>query len=274
MDNHSLPKSRIVGSILCAALSVVGSILMTVAFATEYENGTNYFSVGAILPTAAIVVAILAAMIGSVTAFISPVSREKKNNNLPFASVFAGIGFMVCGAKLLTSAESTFETISALLLVLAAFYCILDVSRAQSIQSAIFYFGFASVLGCASLTGVHYFDNTVEMNAPAKVLLQIGLLLAMLFFTGELRYRLGQPTPRIYCTICVWTVSAGSIASVPVIIAYLMGKIDRIDYLLTALLLLGITITVALRLYTVFFTKDTQEEEPTESPVPPTGTVL
>ena len=227
-----------------AALALFSQLL---AFAVSYQSDSNYFDRGAILPIASSVLATVAALLGTVDAILSGKEDVTHKDALRITALPAGVGFAVAGIHLLTVAVSTLGIITAILLIFGALYCILDCIGIEKFGSIAVIIGFTAVLGCAGLTGYHYFDHTVELNAPIKTSLQVALLCAMLFFTGELRCRLGTPAPRMYRMLTAWTIASGVLASLPLLLAFLIGKLERIDYLTAALLVLGITVTATVR---------------------------
>ena len=251
-------------SIRCvlAGSVLLATILQTVAYLTSYTASDNYFRVGTILPILAIVCTAIAAIAGAVDAILySKENRIQSKDAFPFISAFSAVGFLLTGIRLLPSASNLFGKVGALILLLAAVYCILDMFRAEILSSVTFGFGFAAPIGCIMLTAHHYFDMTLEMNAPIKISLQVALLFSMLFFVGELRCRLGKPQPILYPTVTAMTVAIGAYASIPAIVAYLAGKVTRFDYFCTAILVLGITLTACMRLIAMYFPKSTEQQQ-------------
>ena len=143
-------------------------------------------------------------------------------------------------------------------------------------QYAIALSGFSTVIGCILLCGYYYFDATLEMNAPLKVSVLTGLLFAMMLYTGEIRVLIGTPMPRAHLLFSVCTLGLGSLSALPIPVAYLAGKFDRLanvktnrfmiahfshpEYLVGAVVLLGICITAAWRICKILFTKKMIEE--------------
>lgn len=255
----SIPHALRIGFCSCAILTV---IFRSIAFLTSYQIDSNYFNIGAIFPILSSVFALLTALLGTVDAILFTSIQIDKKDRLQFAPLFAAAGFLISGIYFLLIAINTFEIITAILLLLSALYCVLDRIENKFLASVNIFLGFAAILACAALTGYHYFDQTVEMNAPIKVSLQVALLISMLFFTGELRCRMGIPMPRLYRILAAWTIASGAISSLPTILAFCLGKIDRIDYLVTAILVLGVTILALIRLVCMSFNHETPNEHP------------
>lgn len=245
-----------------AAFAVLAMLFECIAFSTNLQADSNYFEHGAILPTLAIVFAVLAASIGTLEALLTSKSSLDAKGTIRFAFLPSAIGFAVSGFYHFSNANDNYDTIVSLILIIAALYALSQCVIKAKIAESTSFLGFAAMIGCAGLTGYHYFDSTVEMNAPAKVLLQMSMLVAMLFFTSELRRTLSTPIRKLYTTLATWTIATGAITAVPIILAYATGKIERTDYLVDAILVLTVTVTAALRMLSLYL-----EKEPIEDPI-------
>lgn len=238
--------------ILFAVTATLAMLLQIAAFLTSVEANTNYYENGSVFPILSAGFALLAAAIGSVDAFVFPPRATMPAKRIGFATLPSAIGFAVAGIHLLLMKTTTLGMICAILLLAAAIYCVLDLFNLRQYDQALACLGFTGIIGCMLLTGYHYFDSTIEMNAPCKVLLQIALLCAMLFFTSEVRFKMNTPAPRLSRMLCTWMIASGAIAALPMIFAYLFGTIDRADYLTGAILILGVTVTAAIRLVSLY----------------------
>lgn len=231
-----------------AASAILAMLLQSLAYLASLVTDSNYFAYGSILPILAVASAAVAAAVGTADAILSGKAQKlDRKDRSRLASLPAAIGFAVAGIHLLLIAPTKLGIIGAILLIFGALYCALDCIGTEKFGSVAPLIGFANVLGCACLTCYHYFDQTVEMNAPAKVTIQLALLVAMLFYTAELRCRLGNPAPRLYRMLNAWTLASGALASLPIILAFAAGKITRVDYLTAAILVLGVTATAGIR---------------------------
>lgn len=238
--------------------ALLAAILMTVAFFTQYDApDANYFHRGAVLPVISGVLAALTAVIGTVLAFRMPRDILKPDSlPVPVASLVSAIGFLFCAVFLgISTARSGLDwtRIAALLLSLAAAAYALTVSfcdlRQESVRNLSVLLGFTPIFALIFLCASHYFDRSLEMNAPCKVFLMLGLLAAMLTSTGEIRFQLGSALPRAYLMLLSWTVAAGSLSIPAIPAAYCAGILKGTDYLASAFAVLGCTLTAALRLY-------------------------
>lgn len=240
-----------------AISSVLAAILQAIAVLTAYDTSANYFEQSAILPILAVCFAIIGAICGTVAARMTDTATL---NSSPFskrnAFPYAALGFLLTAILLVLygSAERMNLTpLTSIFLILAALYSILsELSDFREKHTTLLTFlGFAAVIGCILLTAYFYFDVSVEMNAPLKVTTQIGLITAMVGYTGEIRYLLGKPMPRVYLMLASWTVAVGSLAALSVPIASLTQKLPRADYAAGAVLVLCLVLTQLMRIRTL-----------------------
>ncbi len=253
-------KKAVLPTILRPALFVcvgAATILQTLAVLFSYTGSSNYFDKGAILPTLSAILVVVGMICGTVAACMTDpkalsASPFSERDSFPISAV----GFILTAILLplhAPEARMTLTVVTSGLLILAALYSLLS-SRAdfrRQHEGLLAFLGMASVVGCILAAAYFYFDVTVEMNAPLKVAVQIGLVSAMLSYTGEIRYLLGKPMPRVYLTVASWTIAIGSLASLAVPIACFTQKLPRVDYAGGAVLVLCLALTQILRIKTL-----------------------
>lgn len=229
------------------ALAILAMALMTVAIFLDYEPDAHYFRAGAILPTAALISALLSAICGSIPALLC--KGNPSGEGSPFSSgrafPLSSVGFLLAGCTLLVSrASDVLRTAAGVLLLLASIYgfCLCAPTLRQK-TALISLLGLIPILACILLNAYYYFDVSVEMNAPIKIALQITLLFAMLSYTGEVRFHLGRPVPRLYVLIDAWLTGIGSLLALSLPTAFLAGSTERADYAVGAILLASIMLT-------------------------------
>lgn len=266
-------RSVILGAV-SGILLFAAAILQMIATLTAYDPQANYFLAETILPTVSVILAITGALIGITASFL--VGKEL-NRSVPFSddlypALPAVIATLVAALLLLTFGKGLFASISSLLLLGTALYAALSESKFRTAAPAtVALLGFLPVLASAALTAYYYFDTSIEMNAPFKVLLQTALLFSMLYFTGELRFLLNRSQPRLYLSLSVCALASSLCCAFALVPAILGGISDRIDYLAGALAVFGIAITLIFRiLHLLIPTKtdgaplpDTDEKAPT-----------
>ncbi len=252
--NMGLPTILRIALFACTGLS---AILQTLAVLISYSTESNYFDVGAILPILSAVLVIGGAICGTVSAYITD---PKTMNPTPFSERNAfpipAVGFVLTAILLpLHSPEErmTLTVVTSVALILAALYSVLSglTSFRKQHEGRLSFLGMASVVGCILAAAYFYFDVSIEMNAPLKIAIQIGLVTAMLCYTGEIRYLLGKPMPRVYLSITSWAVAVGSLATLAIPIAYATQKLPRADYAGAAVLILCLVLTQILRVRTL-----------------------
>ena len=235
---------------LFAGFSAAAMLLGMLAVALAYDKGTNYFQSGSILPILALLAALLAAAAGTTDAIITPaeeIPSIARSDRFRAEHLPAGIGFLVASITLFATEGTRLSTATAILAAIAFLYCILASLGSRMAKEIKAYLAFTAVISCALLTVLHYFDFTVEMNAPIKLSIQITLLCAMLFFVGEIRTHFDMPASRLYRAVQTWTVSAGMLTSLAVALAFFLKKTDRFDYFSLSITLIGLTATAFLR---------------------------
>ena len=191
-----------------------------------------------------------------------PIHLKSPQGNL--SALPAGIGFLAGGFIMFLSNTTKLTYAISVFCLLAAIYHV--VSALSLIENAFgtAFIGFSAIIACILLTGYFYFDTSLEMNAPIKVTVMLGLLISMIYFTGEIRTLIGIPLPHVHSFVALCAVGICALSGIPVPLAFLSGKFNRInsvthptvmttiyehpEYLAGALILLGIGITVVLRI--------------------------
>jgi hypothetical protein len=272
----------LLATIACALPAI---LLQTVAFVVSYDQtSSNYFRVGSVLPTLAILSAILSMILGSALALLTERKMKKASTpmNNRFASAAQALGFLLSGIFLLLSGGGKFTVLCACMLQLSAIYPMFVRSFGRTHSDAVAILGCLPVLSSAVLAGLYYFDNTLEMNAPLKLLVMIGVLLVMIYHLGELRCLLGRPMPNIFLVVSFCSFGLSSVAGLPVLLAALFGRfaidytprnaqlLARVlahpTYIAGAILIFGVGICAFLRALTLLdaeghLDSDTEKEE-------------
>lgn len=269
-QSSHLPSGRIRHylPLLILGPAVLAAILMLTAYLTQYDGpSANYFARGAVLPILATVFALLSAVSGTVIAFRFPRGAFRNDSvPAPSASFASAGGFLLCAVVLTVSVVRSgfkwYHAVTLLLLLLSVAYFILQACGrpTESRRNLTVLLGIAPVFGLVLLCAIHYFDRSVEMNAPVKVTVLLGLLTAMVTVTGEIRYLLGTALPRVFLMLSSWTVAAGSLTLFALPAVFLSGAFDKTAYLASALAILGCSISGGVRIVALL----RSENEPTE----------
>ena len=238
---------------VCALSTACGTttaaLLMSAAVAFFYDKGTNYFVPDALLFRFAVIFASLAFAAAIANAIIIP--KEEIAQKSPFGSDLltalpAALGFGVGGIFMViefAKSQKILFLIATLFLLLSAAHVLLcETDRVKA------FLGFAPPIACALLVAVLYFDTSLEMNAPLKVAAQCALLPLMLYFTTELRYLLDREIPRLYLALALCSIAASSLCVLAVPLASFAGFLNNTNCLVAALVVLGLNVTILLRL--------------------------
>lgn len=274
------PRLYLLGSLITA---VPTTVLQVLAYLKAYQApSSNYFASDSLLPKASVAFALLGCALAIVGFFLQR-KTDERSDALPhsYAPLASALGFLGGAGILLLSDSSNLVSVTAVCLILAAAYQILLTFRVFQESAITAMIGFSTVVGCILTVGYYYFDSSLEMNAPVKIHVMMGLLLAMLCYTAELRFLLGIGKPKIFKLLSCATVCVGALTAIPLPVAFLAGCFDRASaikstslmaatlqypaYLAGAVILLGITVTAAWRMLSVGLSKENDSAIPAES---------
>ena len=230
-------------------LPLLLTLLGAIAYLTAFDPVANYFQRGAKLPTVCTVLAIVGVAIALLIGCLLPKGKlltpTLANRYAPLCSMLGELSALIAFAIALPRISPI--TILALAALLLTVLCDgLQVFRSDRANGTGF-LGYAPIVASAAMAMYYYFDMTVEMNAPFKVAIQVGLLFAMVYNTEELHVLLRRPRPRAYLTLSLCMMIVGALTAVPIPLAFLLGILRRPDYLAGALLLLGTSLRATLR---------------------------
>jgi hypothetical protein len=237
------------------ALAACTLILQTLAVLLQYDSGSNYFQGKAILPTIALITALLAAALGTAFAIVTKIDASAaeifpRSTFLPSAILMGGFATSagLLFLHIIKNGASKIATLTVVFSVLAAFYALATAyPKLREQANAITVLGFSAPLACILFNAYYYFDTSIEMNSPIKTATQVGLLCAMLYFTTELRFLMGKPMPRVFLMLASWTCALGALSAIAIPVACITGECSRLDYVAGAILTLCIMVTAGMR---------------------------
>lgn len=266
------------------AAAVLSAILRTAAIFVGYDADIGYFARGKALPVISNLVCVLA--VAAAVAFPFFADRSGKGIHLSahrrtapeyFATAYAA--FVMLGAFGYEIYRCIADRTVAQLFERAAEQAASNAYTARGLRvqgiliiigivasaiSAIYFFlriddtnsrewhvllGFAPGLrGIAGLAEI-YFDMTVEMNSPNKLILQAALISAMFYFVYELRMILGgkKARPRAYVASGLAAVVLTLTASVSVIAGYFSGRISNAYFFTEAFFCFNMFVYISVR---------------------------
>ncbi|MCQ2353642.1 MAG: hypothetical protein MJ102_00900 [Clostridia bacterium] len=246
------------------AVALLAGVLRTAALFTSYDKGIGYFNHNNILPATVTALLIIGSLWALSAAFLIrpeelPSAPKFNTNGVFFSSIYAGFIMLAdFGYKIFqffqlrksgeinwilekfrrlqeyTSAVDRSDRIIAVISV---------IGTAAALLSAIFFFVRASAKTAAkghvilgmfviirALCGIAliYFDMDIPMNNPNKIILQIALMSAMLYFLTEERFLIGggSEKPRAFMALALVSVILTASAGISCVIAFFAGVVS------------------------------------------------
>lgn len=255
-------------------LTGVCVLLLTLAILLDYNAGVNYFNSS--LSFSVFRALCIITVVWFFSAFFL-IPKKQLNGDTPlttvtifpsslFAVIMLSTGLVALAAGLKTepvlklfrglkSDKPTIILICGLLALISVVYFIMNCfppkGKSREKHALV---GFSVPLSAAMLVAVSYFDVTVSMNAPSKLMFHFSLILFMLWSLYELRAMLGKPMPRCYFVFGLTAMLLSASASLPWMIAFFAGKVAAPvypTYLIYNVVSFGVFVYTAVRL-TVF----------------------
>ncbi len=238
--------------LLCAVLAV---ILQVAAVLLAYGDNGHYFQRNNPLPWLAGIFSILGALIGTVSAFLVDAQQVQPSpfpsKRVPGPALFGFLAavLLLCSYGLDHAFTGLGVAAACFLLCATAYSALINLEKMRNEHSVLLVLlGFGTILGCVLLVSYYYFDASIEMNAPFKTTVQLGLLAVTVYYTAELRYLLGKARPRLLLILASWVFSFGALSAVSIPAAFLSDKLDRLDYLAGALPVLCVMLVALNRM--------------------------
>ncbi|MBE6530083.1 MAG: hypothetical protein E7680_05775 [Ruminococcaceae bacterium] len=267
-----MKRSRLFLLFLIAAplLALAGTVFLLVAYATAFDPSVSrYFASGNALPTVAAILLLLAVACGIVGAILA----KREPDSLTAAPVpsraalFAAFGALASAVWLLIAGK---VLIGVLTLLSSVFFTLCACTVAKMYGKVLLWSGFSAIAATIAHNATIYFDMSVEMNAPTKILMQMALLAAMLYITAECRLltkrfdRLLIPILTVLCTALCF--SAGSVG----LYLFFTKKETQALYVAAAPFLIGVGLFACFRLLQMLIPAKKIEDQPVaESPKAP-----
>ena len=238
-------------------------VLLVVAFLREFgTDSDSYFARGAIFPALAVSLLLISLVFAAISAF-------RAQSTAPGAFSYAAFpAFFGCILTAIALVRSSLVA-SPLFFFAALFFAIPVLMKKRSRPLLLLlnpFFGFAAIAAMIYLCVVYYFDMTVEMNAPLKTLLHMGLLFCILYVTAEIRCFLGKGMPRLFRLLSAAATGVGLFTSLPLLIAFLGNTFSRTQYpayFAGVFAVLGISLTALFRLIGSLIQRPATENEAT-----------
>ena len=218
-------KKLFISAVLSAALGIIGALLLAFGGAYEFDAPFGYFQTGSLYSVCLYAVLALGVILG-LYLWISERKTAAGARLLPSCGAVPVIS-AVCGAAVLLSTVYDFldkagrqpeqyaavTYISWIFSIIAAISLFCTAFSGKKEPTALpCLLSFFPPLYFASLVLTDYFDRSVAVNSPVKVIIQITFIAFMLMLTAEAGINLGRAKvyPRYLFTLCAATVLGGA----------------------------------------------------------------
>ncbi len=226
-----------------ALIVVAATVLRALALLLNFEDNGIHFGSKALINTAGAIVAF-----GALLLFTYTFAYDKSIKlRATFATPATYVPTLLVSVALLYFAADTLRKIKAagitvqqaiamknyvpiidfaivILSVIAVIYFMVNAlieSRASVARASL---GIATVILLALYSASLYFDTTLPINAPNKVVDQMAYLFFALFFLYEIRISLGRECWNLYLAFGFISALIGAYSSIPTIIYYFASK--------------------------------------------------
>ena len=249
-----------------------------ISFTSGYESETRYFQISWVnLPLAAIAILSLLSAISTAIIFKGCDTAPHANINLRLISILPTIAIIRAMihvavkeiSSLFEAAElgrsATFDTWAPLLLLTAIFaviYNLLEIFPINRILKLIC--GALQIIFCIVLIANLYIDFSVELNSPAKLLLQFSAAAIIIYTLAGIRRELKIPNAPLLLASSLITAGMG-IANAVALFAEFIPNADKYnnDYSVYPIIFIAFGIKATVDLFTCSIFKAEQEKEAT-----------
>ena len=169
---------------------------------------------------------------------------------LVFSVVFGVIAiFNGKKAPSLLRATSFFFTLGVATHVLITFIAAYETDASVTMDIvSIALFAFGALVYFVAVLVSEYFDWTVPMNSPLKVMQQIAAVCAMLYLCAEMMQFVGKDRPHRLTACAALAAFFGLANGASLLLAFFVGGIVRIDYAVHAIPALAVGVYALIRL--------------------------
>ena len=263
-------------TVCLAALCVLLRTLSTVFF---FDADIGYYKSGAFLPILLNLLLVIS-VIGA--AFVYLISKKyllpakaTDTRAIRISAVITSLGFLAYLVsnlwdlpllwdviKIYGKVPTVFILINLAALLSAVYFLLIAFARETGGALRVVGTVFVLVFMALSISDT-YFDPTIAMNSPIKMLLHFALLSAMLLAVNEARIGLGSEKAGFHLFSATIALIFTGASSIPSIVCYLTGQLDGVySYLFCDIVLLGIAVFSAARLASLCFGRVDDAEHP------------
>lgn len=239
MDHQPIREKKAICSIkgfrtLALGMTALAVALRTLNLFLYHDAEIGYYRQGAVLPVVLRVLLIVATLLFAVLPFFlceRPTPMPKASAPTSVAAFITAAVFAVTALLRYCSSvsEMTWRSIFLFLAAgLAAIYFILFANRKLNAITTLLT-GFGTILWFACILVSSYFDLTVPMNAPLKLVLQLACLGGMLLMLAEMRLACAAEKKRFYLFALASATLYLCVSSIPSLIAAAAGLLAPRD---------------------------------------------
>ncbi len=257
--------------LLCAA-SVIGAVLTVLRVLLMdnfYDTSEKLYKAGTDLPEAFSWVFAVAFLLTGLCALF--IKSNKFNKVLPQASLSIVFSSAFCGFLFISSSilqlwyfrESTFASNSTIYIavyigmiafgLLSSLYFFRVSSTSQLNMLSLRLTSLFPIIWAICYLLFIYFDSSVVINNPERIIIQLGIIFSMFYFTSEARYHLDIATPPLYFAISLASVIVISVSCIPNIILTVQGIVGFTPHTIYSFLQLGVLSYIVTRLLSFVF---------------------
>ena len=239
-------------STLC--LSALFLVVRTAALFFAFDRDVGYHESG-ILSTLLYIVAVLFVL--GTCVYVFAASKAAKKQLLAVSPDLASSHLSITILSILTAVAFAFVGLweslagqpadtTAFLRVIGAAPAI--VYFAISKKDKTFLLGLGALVYFVAVLVSEYFDWTVPMNSPLKVMQQIAAVCAMLYLCAEMMQFVGKDRPHRLTACAALAAFFGLANGASLLLAFIVGGIVRIDYAIHAIPALAVGVYALIRL--------------------------
>ncbi|MBO5897621.1 MAG: hypothetical protein J6R04_01290 [Clostridia bacterium] len=234
--------------LLIAALTLAATVVRSLGFVLAFDRSVGYFNNGllstlfyiilALIPVAAIGYALLVRRAVPMPMESTTLVRSFSTSSVGALTVLIALNLW----SLVSNGPHTLTLPLTLVAALAIPYF------ATSRATAPIWSGISAVICCVLCLVVEYFDASVTINSPIKLMHLLAFLAIALYLLTELFALAGAPKPRRALPLAAVAAAYGIIGGISHVVAALMKDIILLDYLARALVLFAFGLYAAARL--------------------------
>lgn len=261
--------------LVLSAFTAACVTLRTVALFMHFNSADGYFTKKGVITAASVVLIVAIAFIISYLVFGNAREKLITDFHTPTTYVPAGLAalsFVFLARELIAGiadssadaapARRTIAIIAAIAAIVSVVYFFLNEYLGSRYSEKRAFFGLAPVIFLVLYTLYLYFDVTLPINSPNKLIDQFAFVASALFFCSEVRISLGREKWRFYAVLGFAAALLSAYSSIPSLIIYFAtiasdsGAVVISNSISENAVTLSIFIFSALRVAQVIFLKE------------------